>query len=102
MIRDEPIFDTITSIAMKLLGEWRCTVPGQATKLAALEDTSLRRGTYVRARSAEEAAIILVEHEQLRPYAQIDVQRWTDANGEPLSDSVRREVIKIRAGHRCT
>lgn len=95
MIRDEPIFNAIASVAMKLLSEWRCTVSGP-------KDTSLRRGTYVSARSAEEAAIILVEHERLRPYVLIDVQRWTDANGEPAPDSVRQEVIKIRAGHRCT
>ena len=99
MIRDEPIREEPYPMILPSACSWRCTIP-RLEAGAAREDPTLRRGMYVRAKTAEEAATILVSHEGLRPYERIDVQLWKRANGEVTTDAERADVICVVAGSR--
>lgn len=96
--RDEPM-TPIPVTKIKPLCEWRCTVPAMESA-EAKDDPALRRGTYVRARTPGEAAQVFVEHEGLRVFEVIHVQRWRDILGTPTSPGERRQIVQIRGGGR--
>lgn len=91
--REEPILDTFALGTLPAMPTWRVTIHDA-------RDASERRGTYVRANTAGEAAVRFVLHEGMRKYVRVDVQQWQDEHGKPTPRRMQSAESYI-AGSRC-